>query len=407
MKKMNLNLKKSVGLLLALIIIIGGFLWVYSHQSLSVETARVKYDQFVQYIEDDAKTRAIKIYTIVSPVAGELVRIHLTEGDLVKKEEVIAIIKPQIPVLLDVRTKMELQEELGAAEALYEQANAESVRAKVALDTAESDLKRKLPLAKKGFVSETDLEHTQLEYQLKQKEYNAVVRKLHAAEHTISKIKASLAESLGQGNDKQSKVEIRSPVSGSVLRVLEKSETTVRPGTKIMEIADVIGLEIVADILSDDAAKIPPNAKVIIKRWGGSYPLEGRVRVVEPSGYTKISALGVEEQRVNVIIDIVTPHEFWKNLGDGYRVDVEIILFESTHALIVPMSALFRDQGHWAVFVVKNHRAYKKHILIEHHNPDNAVVKKGLDPGDEVILYPDALIQEGILIKTQHQHTPP
>ncbi|WP_392538649.1 efflux RND transporter periplasmic adaptor subunit [Legionella sp. 227] len=399
MKITNLNLKKLVWYSLVIIVVFVVILWFFSHKGIDVETAKAKYEHFVQYIEDDAKTRAIKIYTIVSPVSGELVRINLTEGDKVNKDEVIAIIKPKIPTLLDVRTKQELEQELGTAEALYEQANAESIRAEAALKTAESDLKRKQPLVKKGFVSETELEHTQLEYQLRQKEYNAALRKLHAAEHYILKVKASLSGTVDNEKNPQDKVEIHSPVAGSVLRVIEKSETTVVPGTKIMDIANVVGLEVVADILSEDAAKIPPYARVIIKRWGGSYPLEGRVRVVEPSGYTKISALGVEEQRVNVIIDIITPHELWKNLGDGYRVDVEIILFESAHSLVVPMSALFRDEDNWAVFVVKKHRAYKQRIVIEHHNPDLAVIEKGLKAGDEVILYPSSLIHEGVLIK--------
>ncbi|MCW8398959.1 HlyD family efflux transporter periplasmic adaptor subunit [Legionella sp. PATHC038] len=399
MKIMSLNLKKLLWYSLVIIVVFVVILWFFSHKGIDVETAKVKYEHFVQYIEDDAKTRAIKIYTIVSPVSGELLRINLTEGDKVNKDEVIAIIKPKIPTLLDVRTKQELEQELGTAEALYEQANAESIRAEAALKTAESDLKRKQPLLKKGFVSETELEHTQLEYQLRQKEYNAALRKLHAAEHYILKVKASLSGTVDNEKNQQDKVEIHSPVAGSVLRVIEKSETTVAPGTKIMDIANVVGLEVVADILSEDAAKIPPYARVIIKRWGGSYPLKGRVRVVEPSGYMKISALGVEEQRVNVIIDISTPHELWKNLGDGYRVDVEIILFESAHSLVVPMSALFRDEDNWAVFVVKKHRAYKQRIVIEHHNPDLAVIEKGLKAGDEVILYPSSLIHEGVLIK--------
>lgn len=392
-------MKKLVWYSFATILLFVGILFFFSQKGISVETAKVKSDYFVQYIEDDAKTRAIKIYTIVSPVSGELLRINLTEGDKVNKDELIAIIKPKIPVLLDIRTKNELEQELGTAEALYEQAKAESVRAEAALQTAWSDLKRKQPLAKKGFVSETELEHTQLEYQLRQKEYNAALRKLHAAEHYILKVKASLSGTVGNETSQQDKVEIHSPVAGSILRVIEKSETTIEPGTKIMDIADVVGLEVVADILSEDAAKIPPHARVIIKRWGGTYPLEGRVRVVEPSGYTKISALGVEEQRVNVIIDIITSHHLWKNLGDGYKVDVEIIIFESPHSLVVPMSALFRVDGNWAVFVVKGHRAYKKVITILHHNPNQAVVGSGLKPGDEVVLYPSSLIHDGVLIK--------
>lgn len=405
MKNMNLNLKKLLGYLLAIIVIVAVSFLIFSPKGISVETAKVKYDRFIQYIEEDAKTRAIKIYTVVSPVAGELLRINLTEGDKVKKDEVIAVIEPKTPVLLDIRSKKELEEELGAAEALYELAKAESIRAEAAFKTARSDLNRKEPLAKKGFVSETELEHTQLEFQLRQKEYNAAIRKLHAAEHYILKVKASLSSAVSR-DMKQDKLEIRAPVTGSVLRITEKSATTVEPGTKIMDIADVVGLEVVADILSDDAAKIPAHAKVIITGWGGPYPLQGRVRIIEPSGYTKISALGVEEQRVNVIIDIVTPYELWMKLGDGYKVDVEIILFESAHALVVPMSAIFREGNDWAVFVVKKDRTYKQRIIINNHNPELAVVKKGLKPGDEVVLYPSSLIDEGAFISRGGSFSP-
>ncbi|KTC72386.1 copper/silver efflux system, membrane fusion protein [Legionella birminghamensis] len=238
-----------------------------------------------------------------------------------------------------------------------------------------------------------------MEYQLKQKIVNAAERKVHSAEHDIEKIKASLAATSSNQNDTQEQINIAAPVSGKILRINQKSETTLNAGANIMELADVSKLEIVADVLSTDAAKIPDKANVLIKRWGGTIDLRGIVRTIEPSGYTKISALGVEEQRVNVIIDITSPYDQWKSLGDKFRVDVDIFIYESKKELLVPMIALFRDAEHWAVFVVEKGRAIKRIIKIKRHNSDKAIVMDGLRVGDKVVLYPGSLISHGVRIK--------
>lgn len=164
---------------------------------------------------------------------------------------------------------------------------------------------------------------------------------------------------------------------------------------------DVSKLEIVADVLSTDAAQIPEHARVLIKRWGRPEVLNGVVRTIEPGGYTKVSALGVEEQRTNVIIDITTPHEVWKSLGDSYQVDVEIIIFESPRELVVPMNAIFRERNDWAVFIDKRGRAVKQIISIKRHSQEIAVIEKGLKEGDRVVLYPGSLIHDGSRISTQ------
>ncbi|HHT0594517.1 TPA: efflux RND transporter periplasmic adaptor subunit [Legionella anisa] len=393
------NIKKYIGLFIFLALCFSIIFWLILPKPVRVQLAEVKYGPYSEYIEDDAKTRAIKIYTITAPVLGKLLRINYLEGDSVRKNDILATFLPASPSLLDVRAKDELEQELGAAEARYEEAKAILEQAKSALETALSDLNRKKGLVAKGYVSPSEMEHTELEYKLKQKMVNAAERKVHSAQHDIEKIKASLAATSSNQNYSQEQINILAPISGKILHINQKSETTLNVGANIMELADVSKLEIVADVLSTDAAQIPEKAKVLIKRWGGTIDLNAIVRTIEPSGYTKVSALGVEEQRVNVIIDITSPYEQWKNLGDEFRVDVNIFIYESKKELLIPMSALFRDFEHWAVFVDENGRATKRIIEIKRHNSDIAIVLNGLKEGEKVVLYPGNLISNGVKIK--------
>lgn len=393
------KMKKYLGLFIVSALCLGIIFWLILPTPIKVQLAEVSYGPYSEYIEEDAKTRAIKIYTITAPVMGKLLRINYLEGDTVRKNDILATILPALPSLLDVRAKDQLEQELGAAEAQYEEAKAILEQAKAALDTALSDFNRKKSLVAKGYVSPSDIEHTELEYKLKQKIVHAAERKVHSAEHDIEKIKASLSATTENQKYSQEKVNLLAPISGKILRINQKSESTLNIGTNIMELADVTQLEIVADVLSTDAAQIPNKAKVLIKRWGGPKDLTGTVRTVEPSGYTKISALGVEEQRVNVIIDITSPHEQWNNLGDEFRVDVDIFIYESEKELLVPMSALFRDSEHWAVFVAEHGKAIKRIIEIKRHNLDAAIVASGIKEGEQVVLYPGNLISNGVRIK--------
>jgi len=374
-------------------------IWMLMPSPVIVDTEKVKYGKYTQYIEEDAKTRATEIYTINSPVKAKLLRIPFLEGDKVSKGQTIAVLMPARPSLLDVRTEEELKQQLGTAKAAYDQAKAELEHATLELKTALSDLNRKKPLVAKGYVTKSDFEHLELEYNLRNKELHIAEKKINAAKYKIDKIKTSLANFTALKGKSSKKIEIPSPTNGKILRIFLKSESTINMGTTIMEVADVNDLEVLADILSNDAAQIPPNAKVIIHRWGGKIPLDGKVRTIEPSAFTKTSALGVEEQRVNVVIDITTPNKTWKNLGDAFRVHVKIILFESDHALLVPMSAVFRDKQDWAVYLVKNNKAKKRTIKIKWHNPDYAVIESGLTNGDTVILFPSSAIYDGAKIK--------
>jgi HlyD family secretion protein len=195
------------------------------------------------------------------------------------------------------------------------------------------------------------------------------------------------------------RLEIRSPVAGRVLRVLQESEGMVALGTPLLEIADPSDLEVVVDVLTTDAVQIRPGMPVRIERYGAVFPLEGRVRLIEPSAFTKISALGVEEQRVNVVIDIISPFEQWKALGDGYRVETQIIVFDEESAVKIPVSALFREGEQWAVFVLSSGRAHKRIVKVGRRGGAEAMIEDGLEPGEQVIVYPSDAVKDGVRVK--------
>lgn len=383
------------------IILIGvcSVIWLARPLPLKVMLGTVKYAPFAQYIEEDAKTRAKKIYTITAPVSGELLRINLEEGDPVTTGELLATIQSGSPALLDSRTKKTLTESLGIAISKKEEAIALAEQAKAALETAQADYKRKKILLDKGYFSVGDFDQVELTYKSKEKAYDAAEKNVQSAIYEVDTINAFLAGTQNADNPSIERVEIRSPITGNILRIQEKSESMVSAGKVLLALADVSKLEVVAEVLSTDAAQIPPKARVIITRWGGTTDLQGIVRMVESGGYTKISALGVEEQRTHVVIDITSSHEIWKRLGDAYRVDVDIITYESPHELVVPMSAVFRDGEQWAVFVVEKGRAHKRVISISRYNPNLAVVAGGLTAGEQVILYPAGLVKENIRVK--------
>lgn len=397
-----MNLAKKTSFIVYILFgasILSLLIWAFIPQPFPVETSIVKRGYYSEFIEDDAKTRAKNIYTITAPVTGTLLRIHQLEGDWISKGETVAVIEPVTASLLDLRTKQELEQDLGAAEAELQALNEEIERTKAALQNAQTDLKRNRDLIKNKYLSQKELEQSELLEQFRRKEYEGAKFKFDAVQHKIGKIKTSLKQVQYAPNTINNKIDIPSPIDGRIIRIYQKSEATVFSGTKLLAIADPTQLEIVADILSPDAAKISPKAKVIIERWGGIKPLEGKVRSIEPSGFTKLSALGIEEQRVNVIIDITSPQSEWKNIGDAYQVDVKIMILESNNILTIPVSAIYRDENHWAVFVLSHGRAQKRLINIRSQNPEHVAIEAGLSEGEEVILYPSNQIQEGLRVK--------
>jgi HlyD family secretion protein len=370
-------------------------------QAVPVDVAPVTQGRFEQTVEEDGKTRVRERYVVSAPLAGRVLRIELKEGDAITQQGLLAVMVPAAPALLDVRTERELKERVGAAEDERSRTQAVVERAKAALKQAKADLARAQQLAKDNLVPPAQLEQTELAVTVQAKEFEAAVFQDNVAGHQVELARAALLQAR-RGIDPKAapdRLEIRSPVAGRVLRVLQESEAVVALGAPLLEIADPSDLEVVVDVLTTDAVQIKPGMRVRIERYGANAPLDGRVRLIEPSAFTKVSALGVEEQRVNVLIDLVSPREQWKTLGDGYRVETRVIVFEEANVVKVPTGALFREGEQWAVFALDGNTARKRVVEVGHRNGLEATIAKGLAAGESVIVYPSDAVKNGVKVK--------
>ncbi|MFH1494800.1 MAG: HlyD family efflux transporter periplasmic adaptor subunit [Pseudomonadota bacterium] len=401
-------MKTSKRILLILLgaLFIGVLVWSFRPQPVLVELAEVSEGPFEQTIEEDGKTRVRERYVVSAPLAGKMQRITLKAGDSVKEGDTVAVIAPSAPALLDARTERELGERVGSAEASKQRASAEVARARAALDKSAADLERARKLAQRNFVSAAALEQAELTVKLNQRELEAAKYGEQAAEYEVAVARAALFRMRQEASGRQARGqqwEVRTPVAGKVLKVLQESESAVDVGTPLLEIGQPSDLEVVVDVLSSDAVQIAPGAKVRFERWGKAELLEGAVRRVEPAAFTKVSALGVEEQRVNVIIDLTSPAERWQTLGDGYKVDARIITASLDKAVKVPVSALFRAGEQWAVFVVSEDRAAKRIVNLSRRGAMEAVVQEGLKVGEKVIVHPGDSVSDGKAVRERQK----
>ena len=366
-------------------------------QPVPAELARVTRGPIAVTIDEEGETRVRDRFVISAPLGGRVLRIELEPGDaVVANETVLAVFLPSAPVMLDARSRAEAQAAsetalatVGQAEARYEQAAAE-----VAFSRAEVERYRRL--SRDGIVSVEQMETAQLDLDTRQEALEAAEYAVRTALSELQASRIRLQRFSGQSAAADGEaIEITSPVSGVVLRRLRESESVVPAGEALLEIGDPRQIEVVTDYLSKDAVRIRPGQEVLIDRWGGDRPLGGRVRRVEPSGFTKISALGVEEQRVNVVMDITDPPEVWAGLGDGFRVETRIVVWQSEDELKTPTGALFRRDEGWAVFAVDGGRAVLMPIEVGERNAREAQVLAGLMPGQEVVVYPSDSLSDG------------
>lgn len=396
-----MKISKRILLILLGVLLLGVLVWAFRPRPVMVELAEVTEGAFEQTIVEDGKTRVRERYVVSAPLAGKMQRIALKAGDAVTAGDTVAVIVPSAPGLLDVRTERELGERVGSAEATQQRALAEVARARAAMDKSTADLSRARKLAQKNFVSAAGLEQAELTFRLSQREHEAAIYGEHAARHDVAVARAALFRLRQETGGKKpggQQWEVRTPVAGKVLKVLQESESVVGVGTPLLEIGQPADLEVAVDVLSSDAVQISPGAKVRFERWGRSELLEGVVRRIEPAAFTKISALGVEEQRVNVIIDLTSPPEHWQTLGDGYKVDARIITARLDKAVKVPVSALFRAGDQWAVFVADKDKAVKRIVVLSRRGAAEAVVQEGLKVGEKVIVHPGDGVRDGISV---------
>lgn len=372
--------------LLAALILAG--LWP---QPAAVETARVSLGQLRATINEEGKTRVKQRYVVSAPVTGQLRRVSVKAGDEAREGmTVLAVIEPLSPGLLDARSR-------ASAEARRDTARANAEKAEAARAFAASELRRFEKLHAEKTVSIQELEAAQWREA-------AAARELAAAQSALRQAEVELVEFGAGANSRTisslSPIEVKAPASGRVLRVLEENARVVVAGTPILELGNPVDLEVVIEVLSRDGATIAPGALVELDQWGGSTALAGRVRHVEPAAFTKVSALGVEEQRVNVIADLVTPPEDRCSLGDHFRVEAHIITWETNQVLKAPSGALIRRGQRWAAFVCETGRARLRLVDVGRSSGTETQIISGLKEGDEVILYPGDRIQDGQRIKT-------
>lgn len=368
-------------------------------ERMLVETAVVGEGRFVAAVVAEGRTRIRERYVVSAPVAGRLDRVRLKAGDRVAKDEVVAIIRPNPPPLVDPRAQRELEERLGAAEAQAEEAEAAQASARAARDKALADFARTRELHARGVAPAAAFDRDKALGEQTARDLAAAERRAHAAAHRRAEAAEALRRGIGPATLEA--FELRAPVAGIVLRVAQENETATQPGTAILELGDVTDLEVVADPLTTEAVEMQPGADVVVAGWGGRQPLSGRLRFVEPSAFTKVSALGVEEQRTWVVVDLTSPPEARPTLGDGFRVEARITVEEIDRAILVPAGAIFRrDQG-WHVFVLEHGRARLRAIEILRHAGGVAAVAAGLRPGVAVVVFPPSRLADGTAVRTR------
>ena len=407
-------LKRTVwGLVLALVL--AGAAWFGRPQPVSVDLAAAASGPMEVTVEDEGKTRVRHVYTVSAPLTGKVLRIShpfgdqgvsLHVGDQVKANEtVVAVMQPTSPAFIDIRSREELQAVLAAADAAVNLADAEIRRIEAALEFARNDLRRAETLARTDAISAKGLDKAKLDLETNE----AALASAKAQRDVRRSERASVAARLidpanaSQQSNPSCCIQLRAPVTGRVLKIVQESEGVVLVGSPLVEVGDPLDLEVVADFLSTDAVRIEPGSAVRIEGWGGR-PIQGKVTRVDPAGFMKVSALGIEEQRVRITIDFSDPPEAWSRLGHDYRAIVRITVWKSDAALTVPASAVFRSGEEWSVFAVQNGRAQLTPVKIGQRNNRAVEIKSGLSEGDRVVLHPSDRVANGTRVAQRENH---
>ena len=371
-----------------------------------VDLAEVSRGALQISIDEEGRTRVSEPYVVSTPVAGRLQRVEVNPGDPVLRGETIIVrMLPTNPVALDVRTREQAQAAVKSAEAALRGSHADLSAAEASRDLAQTELQRTVQLAERNIASPAALDRARREFRISEAQVQMAEAAIGTHEAGLATAQAQLIgfEDLGLGaalrDSPQNDIPLYAPASGRILQIMHQSATTLPAGEPIMEIGDIEGdLEIVVDLISSDAVQVSQGDPVSIEDWGGAVTLHGEVSRIDPFGITKISALGVEEQRVPVVISLASPPKDRAGLGHGYRVETRIIVWRAEEVLRVPSSALFRTGDAWSVFVLVDGKAIQRQIEISHNNGTQAQALSGLLQGDQVVIYPSAAIQNGTAI---------
>jgi len=367
--------------------------------TVAVDLASVSRGPLAVTIDEEGRTRVQDRFVVTAPVTGRVLRIELEPGDRVMRGDVIARIQAEAPPLLDARTRAEAQAAVDSAQATLGRARAEEQRARAAQAQAERELTRIRRLTAAGVTTAQDLDGREADTAIATEAVNAATFAVHAASAEVERARARLTNTTP--GSVRTAVDVRSPVDGVILQRVRESESVVPAGESLVEVGDPRKIEIVTDLLSTDAVRVRPGARATIEEWGGESALDAVVRRIEPAGFTKVSALGVEEQRVNVVLDFAELGEECASLGDGYRVETRIVLWEAPNVVKVPTNALFREGARWAVFVASRGRARRTFVEIGHQTGLETEVASGLTEGTVVIVHPGDLVHDGVRIASR------
>lgn len=392
--------RRRIAMAAVLVTMIAGIGYGFWPKRPLVDVAQVVRAPLRVSVEEEGRTRVIDRFVISAPVAGYARRNELRVGDAVARDQVIAELEPLRSNILDPRARAQAQARVAAAEATLQAAEQRAAAAQADAELAQTDARRLVNLCKVQCASEQERHRAESRAREAQANLRSARFSVETARYELEAARTALQYSAAQGTPQASEtVRVRAPINGRVLKLNRESEGVVEAGQALIEVGDPRALEVEVDLLSSDAVRVRPGTRVLFDRWGGEQPLEGVVRTVEPVGFTKISALGVEEQRVWVIADLTSPAELWQRLGDGYRVEARFIVWEGDHVLQIPASALFHYGDGWAVFVVQDGRAVRRPIRLGHRNDLSAEVVSGLKQGEEVITHPDDALEDGAAVQ--------
>ncbi len=387
--------------LLAVAVIAGLLVWGFRPTPVLVDAEPVARGPVVVAVENEGRTRVIDRYEISAPIAGHIRRITLEVGDPVRRGDVVATIEPAPAAALDAREVALARARVAAAQAALATAREEAKAAEADARFAQDEYERLRRLGEQGLVAPSQVQHAEAEARRTEALRRSATFRMRTAAHELEAARAALAYAGRTDVEATGLFELRSPVNGRVLVRHFESARVVPRGEPILVIGDPASLEVEVDVLSVDAVRIAPGMRVELVGWGQPEPLAGRVKRVEPVAFTKISALGVEEQRVWVIVEFVDPVERWSRLGDAYRINARFILWEASDVLRVPTAALFRHGEGWAVFVVRDGRARLRPVEVAERGERYTRVVSGLEEGEAVIVHPGREVEDGRRVRVR------
>ncbi len=396
--------RRGLYIIVLFLSIIAAIVYGFLPSPIAIDVVTVKRAPLKVVLEEEGKTRLTERFTISAPVAGTMQRVNWDVGDKVIAGQIVCEISPLQSTLLDARSKTLAEDRVSEATATLRNAKARLLADIANAEFAESEYQRIEQIFNKKLLSRSALDRASSEKDRTTATVNAARHAVEAARYALSEARNTLQHYVNaqqnQKPDKQQNLLVHSPIDGAILSIASKSESAVIAGQRLMEIGDTQALEVEVEVLSVDAVAIHPGMATEFKRWGGEQVLHGRVRIVEPTGFTKVSALGVEEQRVRVIVDFTSPHHQWQRLGDGYRVDTRFILWQQEDVLQVPSNALFRDGDGWGVFVIDSeHTAQIRPVTPGKRSGLSAQIVEGLQEGELVISHPGEEVKAGVQVE--------